>query len=621
MEYANAAAVLADGWVQVAHRGGSADYAEHSAQAYQRAYAAGYRVMEVAVAVSAQPDGTPRGGTLFLLHDSTLDRTSGTSGMNAQATPWATIQGLQITPPAGARPDATAQPYLTFDQYLEQFGADVITVLDMKYLWPADRARVHDAIQARGLGHRVIGKTVYGGPSMYDSALAVRNEFHDRGMPTWGAFYAANEADFAELSALHDLVGMEYTASAGVWSALIAAAPGKHVLGHICATAAHVSTAVSKGATGVMVSSPYLAPGPEQDGDEPGTDPIPGGVQGWSDVIINGKHATAVYVGSTLAWGRPVVPDVLPEPKPRVVAIYNGTDDTADTMFYEAMGPVIGAAASYYTINARQGGRYVLRSWDTTRIARGYVPYIHLQSVAWNNDIGANVQYYPWKHVAEGVHDDVFVQWAEALADAPAGTSFSFDGEPEVRLEAGSHQPVPNPNGPAAGWPAGWPQNGDGLNTPAYYAAAQRRIYEVMHPIAPDLDYRFWFAGHLTNTYMESFYPGDAYVDSIGFDPYVWGYNAASTTPLQKYQPIVTWLRSRTWGQGKPIGISETGFDTTVHGDAAGAAFWDAMPAAMEALDLSWVMIYNRDQFRITPDTYPLSWAAFLDAMAQIAAQ
>ncbi len=302
----------------------------------------------------------------------------------------------------------------------------------------------------------------------------------------------------------------------------------------------------------------------------------------------------------------------------RVVAVYNGTTDGADDIFYSALGPSLGAGTSYYTANAKQNGQYVLRSWDLTRIARGYVPYIHLQSVAWNNEAGANVQYYAWKDVADGVHDAEFTQWANALKDAPVGTSFSFDGEPEVRLESTSHQPVPNPNSPVASWPAGWPQNGDGKNTPTHYAAAQRRIYDIMHPIAPNVDYRFWFAGHQRDATMETFYPGDAYVDSIGIDPYVWAHNPGTTTPKQKYEPIVNWIRSRSWGVGKPIGISETGIDTT-HSEANQISFWNNMPQAMTDLDLKFVTLYNRSNWQIGPATHPNIWAAYVAAMQEIA--
>lgn len=314
----------------------------------------------------------------------------------------------------------------------------------------------------------------------------------------------------------------------------------------------------------------------------------------------------------------PVPEPTQPAPKPRpVVSIYNGTNDGADETFYKALGDALGAGVSYYTPNAKVKGQYAIRSWDLKRIERGYVPVIHLQSVAYHSGLKTEVQYYPWKHVAEGKHDADFISMAKALAGTPEGTVFAFDGEPEVRLEKDSHQPVPNPNTTKV-WPEGWPQNGDGLNTPAYYVAAQRRIFEIIKTHAPHIDFRFWFAGHDRGDHMRSFYPGAEYVDSIGIDPYVWAHNPASTTPLQKYKPIVDWVRAQTsWGQ-KPIGISETGIDTK-HGDAAGEAFWKAMPEAVAKLDLSWVTLYNRSQWQITPTTFPRSWAAYVEAMKNIA--
>jgi beta-mannanase len=329
-------------------------------------------------------------------------------------------------------------------------------------------------------------------------------------------------------------------------------------------------------------------------------------------VISGGVLVPATVRLVTGAVAPPPTPD-----SPVLVGIYNGTSDGADDLFYNEMGSTIKLATSYYTVAAKVAGAWVLRSWDLTRISRGISPTIHVQSVSLNTSLGQQVQWFPWDGVAAGDYDTEWTQWANALVDAPPGTSFSFDGEPEVRLEAGSHQPVPNPNSPV-GWPAGWPQNDGGHNTPSTYAAAVRRIYDVMHPIAPNIDYRFWMAGHERSTYMEGFYPGDAYVDSIAIDPYVWLHNSSSTTPKQKYEPIVNWLRGRSWGQGKPIGIGETGIHTG-HGDTAGAAFWSGMPTAVRDLDLSFVTFYNRSSWTITPSTFPLSWSSYVDAMTEIA--
>jgi len=47
---------------------------------------------------------------------------------------------------------------------------------------------------------------------------------------------------------------MDYSATQTYWDQLAAAAPGKPIMGHICPNAAAVTTALSKGAAGVMVS-------------------------------------------------------------------------------------------------------------------------------------------------------------------------------------------------------------------------------------------------------------------------------------------------------------------------------------------------------------------------------
>lgn len=284
-------------WVQVAHRGGSEDYPEHSMQAYQRAWDRGYRVFEVAVAVSAQEDGTPRGGELFLLHDQTLDRTSAVTGMQAQSTRWSTIRGMQILPPAGAQPDATPQPYLTLRDYLDAFGDRVVTFLDMKYLWPADRARVYAEIEARGLAGRVVGKLVYG-TGNYASVRAIRDEFMAQGMETWGALYPANQPDFTDLAPLHEWLGMDHGASQAVWSDLKGRAAGRPILGHVCASQAHIETARAKGATGVMVASPAASPLAVPPPEVP-----PQITQdNWEDVRVGGEKASRVYLGSVLVW-------------------------------------------------------------------------------------------------------------------------------------------------------------------------------------------------------------------------------------------------------------------------------------------------------------------------------
>ena len=247
----------------IAHRGGSRDWSEFSAQGYAQSAAAGYVAFEVSVGISGQDNGTAGGGTPFLIHDTTLNRTSGLPAsptMQARTMTWAAISGHTNKAPATAVAGASAQPYLSLASYLDAHGTSRVHLLDLKYLYPADRQRVIADLVARGLQDRVMGKVVYGDAASYASIQAVTAEWDAAGFPTCGLMYEANRPDFVQLAAAHDMVGIEYTATQGAWDALKAASTGKRVIGHICPNAAAVTTAKAKGATAFMVSSPATVP-------------------------------------------------------------------------------------------------------------------------------------------------------------------------------------------------------------------------------------------------------------------------------------------------------------------------------------------------------------------------
>lgn len=277
-----------------------------------------------------------------------------------------------------------------------------------------------------------------------------------------------------------------------------------------------------------------------------------------------------------------------------LVGVYNGTSSSADAQF-EGFGLKATIATSYYTTSGPRP-MPVPQSWDVARMGKGIFPQVHFQSTQ------NGVQTYFWKDVADGKHDQWFIDMAKKLHIDFGGKpfSFTFDGEPEVRIErAGT---------------GNWIQK-DPRNTPEYYAAAFRRIVTVMRPHAPSMDSRFWIAGHLRTNAMDAYYPGREYVDSIGVDPYIWGYDTPTTGPLEKWKPAVDFVRNK-WGQGGvPIGISETGFARS-HGDDAQAAFWAKVPAAVKTLDLSWVLLFNRGDFKM--DDLPKGRAALVKALNEI---
>lgn len=281
-----------------------------------------------------------------------------------------------------------------------------------------------------------------------------------------------------------------------------------------------------------------------------------------------------------------------PPAKRPLVGVYSGMQANADDPFVTGMGDALTSGTSYYTGSAYRNGVFTLTALDKARVARGAALF-----VTYSASTGS--PYTDWADIAEGKVDDQFRALARALAAAPAGSSFSFANEPETRVAQKN-------------------QRDNGRNRPEDFAAAFRRTVDVMRPIAPDLDFRWWIAGGKTDAEMERYYPGDAWVDSIGYDPYVWGHNPASTTALQKYSPVAKWLRSRSWGKGKPLGLSETGFDVQKHGESAAAAFWATVPQAVRDLDLRFVTFFNRGEWTTFPTTTPTAWAAYVAAMKEI---
>ena len=75
------------------------------------------------------------------------------------------------------------------------------------------------------------------------------------GMWTWGYYYEADLPNLAATSPYFDLLGMDYSASAGAWTTILAV--GKPVLGHVCLTHANQVTAFSLGANGVVTGKAF----------------------------------------------------------------------------------------------------------------------------------------------------------------------------------------------------------------------------------------------------------------------------------------------------------------------------------------------------------------------------
>lgn len=115
--------------------------------------------------------------------------------------------------------------------------------------------------------------------------------------------------------------------------------------------------------------------------------------------------------------------------------------------------------------------------------------------------------------IADGSFDAYLIEWANAAKTYGKPVIFRYAWEM---------------NGTWFPWSPYTPGIGntyyDVGNTPENYVASWRHIYNVVKPIAPNV--KFYWCPNAVNTApnarMASFYPGNNYVDYVGFDEYNW---------------------------------------------------------------------------------------------------
>jgi hypothetical protein len=156
--------------------------------------------------------------------------------------------------------------------------------------------------------------------------------------------------------------------------------------------------------------------------------------------------------------------------------------------------------------------------------------------------------YVSWQDIASGSQDGYLQQVAARVRSFGTQVFFSFNQEPEQELEKGTQ---------VAG-------------TARDYAAAYRHIHDVFERVgASNVVWLWWTMGCMCHTgWYHDLYPGDSYVDWIGYDPYDFNtcHSAPAKTPAQTVLPFVNWLASNGLGAGKPLMLSEFGSNGTAQG-------------------------------------------------------
>ena len=213
----------------IAHRGGSVSFPEMSMHAYTQSTLLGYNALEMSLARSSD-------GVIYGLHDETLLRTSGVD-IKPEALTWEQTQAYTTF----------GKPFLRFTDLIELYPNHVIFV-DPKHIPHNILWEVLDIMDVHG-PERFVAK--YFGISSEWSRLA-----RLRGYLTWGYFYETNVDSMDAYQDKWDILGMDYNASQASWNKLLSY--GKRVIGHICPNNAAAQMALSKGATGLMVSGTKL---------------------------------------------------------------------------------------------------------------------------------------------------------------------------------------------------------------------------------------------------------------------------------------------------------------------------------------------------------------------------
>lgn len=229
----------------MAHRGGSADYQEHSARGYVQSAIARVDVLEFSVGITSD-------GVFFGLHDATLNRTTSGLAANYLATEhtWAEISALVQDLPNRGDSRFTTAPYLKLDDFINQWAPSHTLMFDPKLLSTANRVKLYDRLkQVPDYQNRILGK-------YYTTGTVIADEFHAAGMKVWGYSYTADvdSGATAATAAKWDYLGLEYTASQATWDTMLQIAGPKKVLAHIVPTAATAQAAVAKGARALQVS-------------------------------------------------------------------------------------------------------------------------------------------------------------------------------------------------------------------------------------------------------------------------------------------------------------------------------------------------------------------------------
>lgn len=236
--------------------------------------------------------------------------------------------------------------------------------------------------------------------------------------------------------------------------------------------------------------------------------------------------------------------------------------------------------------------------FETAQMREGYIVHLSWESRRYSG--GTNVT---WTEIANGAQDAVIRAAAERARNAPGKFMIAFDHEMDnVDVHAA--------DGPDAD-----------------YVRAYRRIVDMFREAGATNVVWVWtpmgWSG--TRARLPALYPGDSYVDWIGYDPYNFyecngvGWKDPATTFGSHYQ----WMHEpaqRAWHGDKPYILSEfSSHEDPANPDRKGEWMRGVVDALKRYPDIKAVQLYNsnvtlRSPCKLAVDSSPQSVAGYAEA-------
>lgn len=223
------------------------------------------------------------------------------------------------------------------------------------------------------------------------------------------------------------------------------------------------------------------------------------------------------------------------------------------TAMEQKIGRRLDITISYHDMSNSDAGRF-LRD-DESDLGDDRILFLGWESRIWDEDVDI-----AWRDIAAGHYDRAIADQAARVRKYGKPVLVGFDGEKD-RDESGQ--------------------------TPAEYIAAYKRIVDGFRQAGAAN--ALWVWG-VTGYYpfrdrWKAYYPGDAYVDWISYDPYNFAICRGATWQdfKETVQPTYEWFQQNGFA-AKPLILAEYGTESHQNDTSARAEWYRDIPEAMKAM-------------------------------------